>query len=74
MKVNFVALQTNGKETREYPLFSEDWPIIRIGKRVKANGILFQIDRLQWVNREAGIIKAICKQFRYPGQKDCINY
>ena len=69
MLVTFVALQTNGNETREKKLFTENYALIYKGKKIKANGQKFQIDRLEWTNQQAGEIKAICLESVHPYKK-----
>lgn len=69
MQVTFVTIQSNGKEPREKPLFSEQWAMIYTGKMIKANGRKFQITRLEWTNQQKGEIKAICLEFIHPSKK-----
>ena len=65
MQVQFVALQSNGKETLEKPLFEEDWALVQVGKRFKSGGKRYLITATRWMNPQHTILKAICKEFQF---------
>lgn len=71
MKVQFYALQTDGKQTRELFLFSEDWGLMMTGKEITHEGTAYRVNKLEWIDQAKGVLKAVCLEL--PEGTETIN-
>lgn len=64
MNVKFYIFQRNEKagKTRQKFLFAEERSILMAGIPVPYAGQTYQVNSLEWIDRRAGVLKAVCLQ------------
>ena len=62
MKVKYHVLQRDDEsgKTRDKFLFTAEKQKVIVGNQVKHENMQFRVEKLEWIDRDIGILKAVC--------------